>query len=295
MGLALALVLAGCADDKPSIGSTGTQAEPQARAQAPEAQARTPLTGPVAPADVAVPPAAAQATASGLRSVVLRPGRRLSKPDRHDKVEIHFTGWTSDGVMFETTTDRGAPSFQAVKEGAAGFREALQLMTTGEKRRVWIPAALAYRGRGGKPDGSVVYDIELVRIHEGVAPLAAPQDLLSPPPDALTTASGLTYRVLQRGDSPGERPRPQDDVEMHYTGWTLDGRVFDSSVARQVPVMRSLRDLMPGWSQALQLMREGDRLRLWIPAELARTGLAGQPHGTLVMDVQLLEVHRRAL
>ena len=245
-----------------------------------------------APPDVAAPPATAEATHSGLRSIVLRAGKRLRKPAIHDRVEVHLTGWKPDGTMFETTAGQGRPLSRAVKDGPPGLGEALQLMTRGEKRRVWIPAVLAYQGRGGKPDSAVVYDIELVRIHEGVPPLLPPADLKAPSPDAIQTASGLTYRMLAKGETLGQRPRESDRVEVHYTGWSSDGTVFDSSVARGEPAMLAMKDLMPGWAEGLRLMREGDRVRLWIPERLTHTSEAKQPGGTLVMDVELLEVHR---
>ncbi len=274
------------------VACSSKSQEPTPSADPPAAEQDRAPGAIAAPPDVASPPASAEATQSGLRSIVLRAGKRLRKPALHDRVEVHLTGWTPDGAMLETTAGQGSPAMRAVQGEPPGLAEAIQLMTRGEKRRVWIPASLAYRGRDGKPDSAVVYDIELIRIHQGVAPQPAPADLAKPSPDALETASGLTYRILAKGETPGASPSMSDRVEIHYTGWSSDGEVFDSSVARGEPAMLAVKDLMPGWAEGVRLMREGDRIRVWIPEHLAKSDTANLPSGTLVMDIELLEVHR---
>ncbi len=100
-----------------------------------------------APSDVAAPPADAQKTASGLASKVLAPGSGDKKPSASDKVKVHYTGWTTDGKMFDSSVQRGNPATFDVKGVIAGWTEGLQLMTVGERRRLWIPEKLAYQGR----------------------------------------------------------------------------------------------------------------------------------------------------
>ncbi len=107
-----------------------------------------------------------------------------------------------------------------------------------------------------------------------------------------TTASGLQYEILTTGN--GAHPTANDRVEVHYTGKLIDGTVFDSSVERGVPAMFGVTQVIPGWVEALQLMREGDSWRLYIPSDLAygpngAGGLIG-PDTTLIFDVQLLRV-----
>ena len=121
--------------------------------------------------------------------------------------------------------------------------------------------------------------------------LDAPHDVATPPADAERSATGLAWRVLRPGD--GAQPTSANDrVTVHYTGWTTDGERFDSSVERGSPATFTLSGVIAGWTEGVQLMREGEIRRLWIPPELAY-GLeprAGIPTGMLVFDVQLIEV-----
>ena len=101
-------------------------------------------------------------------------------------------------------------------------------MVPGEKRRLWIPEALAYKGQR-EPKGMLVFDIELIDI-----PTRAPTDVKAAPADAKKTASGLAYKVLKQGTG-GRIRRSSSQVTVHYTGWTTDGKMFDSSVVRGEP------------------------------------------------------------
>jgi peptidylprolyl isomerase len=120
------------------------------------------------------------------------------------------------------------------------------------------------------------------------ADIAAPEDVAAAPADAQKTASGLQYKVLQKGTGT-EHPTATSVVKVHYTGWTTDGKMFDSSVKRGEPAEFPLNRVIPGWTEGLQLMVAGEKTRLWIPSELAYKGAPGQPAGTLVFDVELLE------
>jgi len=79
-------------------------------------------------------------------------------------------------------------------------------------------------------------------------------------------------------------------VTVHYTGWTTDGQMFDSSVARGEPAQFGLDQVIPGWTEGLQLMVEGERRRFWIPARLAYEGQPGRPQGVLVFDIELIRI-----
>ncbi|NJN05875.1 MAG: FKBP-type peptidyl-prolyl cis-trans isomerase [Rhodobacteraceae bacterium] len=107
-----------------------------------------------------------------------------------------------------------------------------------------------------------------------------------------TTASGLQYKVLKSGN--GKTPKLTDTVTAHYHGTLIDGTVFDSSVERGEPVPFPVNGVIPGWTEALQLMKEGDKWQLVIPAKLAygERGAGGKigPNSALVFDVELLKV-----
>ena len=109
----------------------------------------------------------------------------------------------------------------------------------------------------------------------------------------VTTESGLQYEELEPGK--GTSPTASDTVKVHYRGQLIDGTEFDSSYARNEPVSFPLDGVIPGWTEGLQLMKEGGKSRLVIPAELAYgpggMGNAIGPNETLVFEVELLEVN----
>jgi peptidylprolyl isomerase len=235
------------------------------------------------PADVAAPPGDATKTKSGLASKVITPGSGSEHPSATDFVSIHYTGWTTDGKMFDSSVSRGKPAMFRVDRVIPGFSEGLQLMTRGEKRRLWIPESLAYKGQAGKPAGTLVFDLELLDI-----PSQAPPDVKAPPADAKKTASGLAYKVIKDGVG-GRHPKASSTVTVNYTGWTTDGKMFDSSVTRGQPATFPLGNVVPGWTEGLQLMVEGEKTRFWIPEKLAYQGKQS-PYGMLVFDVELIKI-----
>ncbi len=115
-----------------------------------------------APADVAAIPGDAVTTDSGLASKVLQAGTGTDHPDTWDKVTVHYSGWTTDGTMFDSSVTRGKPSTFPLNRVIPGWTEGLQLMVAGEKRRMWIPEELAYKGASGMPQGMLVFDVELI-------------------------------------------------------------------------------------------------------------------------------------
>ena len=120
-----------------------------------------------------------------------------------------------------------------------------------------------------------------------------PPDVAAPPSDAEKTPSGLATKVLKPGTGT-TRPGRADFVTVHYTGWTTDGRMFDSSVARGQTATFPLDRVIPGWTEGLQLMPAGSKYKFWIPAALGygERGTPGPigPNATLVFEVELLEV-----
>jgi peptidylprolyl isomerase len=240
-----------------------------------------------APPDVAAPPEDAEVTASGLATKVLREGTGSEHPGPTDIVKAHYTGWTTDGKMFDSSVVRGEPSGFPLDRVIAGWTEGLQLMVVGEKRRLWIPEELAYQGRAGRPAGMLVFDVELLAFQKAPEPPPVPVDVAGPPESAAVTSSGLASKVLQSG-SGSEHPKRSSRVTVHYTGWTTDGKMFDSSVVRGQPATFGLNQVIAGWTEGVQLMVVGEKRRFWIPEKLAYQGRAGAPAGMLVFDVELI-------
>ena len=287
------MTLIGC--DEPAGEATTNEAETPAEnteAEKPRDDAKAvPATTEniPAPADVAAPPADASKTESGLAYKVLSAGTGAEHPSELSSVEVHYTGWTTDGEMFDSSVVRGRTTKFPLNRVISGWTEGLQLMKKGDKTRFWIPEELAYQGRPGAPAGMLVFDVELVDFNTPPAPPEAPADVAAPSADATTTASGLAYKVIKKGegtDHPGETSK----VSVHYTGWTTDGKMFDSSISRGQPATFPLNRVIAGWTEGVQLMVPGDSYRFWIPEEMAYKGSPGKPAGMLVFDVELLEI-----
>jgi FKBP-type peptidyl-prolyl cis-trans isomerase len=112
-------------------------------------------------------------------------------------------------------------------------------------------------------------------------------------PEVTTTASGLQYEVVEEGE--GDKPGPTSHVTVHYHGTLIDGTVFDSSVQRGEPTSFGVNQVIPGWTEALQLMSKGAKYRLYIPQELAyganpHPGGAIEPYMALIFDVELIDI-----
>ncbi|MFT3992028.1 MAG: FKBP-type peptidyl-prolyl cis-trans isomerase [Luteolibacter sp.] len=245
------------------------------------------------PADVKAAPADASKTASGLVSKVLQTGTGDKHPAAADTVTVHYSGWTTDGKLFDSSVRRGQPASFPLNGVIKGWTEGLQLMVAGEKRRFWIPANLAYGENpgGGRPGGLLVFDVELLGIKEAPKPPTVPEDVAAAPESAEKTATGIASRVLAKGTGT-THPKASDTVEVHYSGWMTNGQLFDSSVMRGETIEFPLNQVIPGWTEGVQLMVEGEKRRLWIPGKLAYGDSAppGYPSGTLVFDVELIRI-----
>jgi peptidylprolyl isomerase len=263
-----------------ALAASGGDAAADSGAPSPLAQNAPPAVP--APPDVAAPPADASKTPSGLATKVLSKGTGTFHPSKDDVVVVHYTGWKADGTMFDSSVTKGKPAIFGANRVIAGFSEGLQLMVTGEKRRMWIPEALAYKGQR-EPKGTLCFDVELIDV-----PSHPPTDVKAPPADAKKTASGLSYKVLKEGVG-GRHPRATGAVTVNYTGWTTDGKMFDSSVVHGEAATFQVDQVIPGWTEGLQLMYEGEKTRFWIPENLAYKGKSA-PYGMLVFDVELIKI-----
>jgi peptidylprolyl isomerase len=290
----LALVLAAFA----SLALVPANAQGQA-GQTPATQPTAAPVAPPAPADVAAIPADAEKSASGLAWKVLKAGTGTVRPTPTDRVTVNYNGWTSNGRIFDSTEMRKKPSVFIVGNVLPGMAEGIQLLTVGEKRRFWMPADLAFKNAPGKPQGMCVFEIELVDVQPGAAANAqaapqaipAPPDVAAPPADAQKTKSGLASKVIKPGTGK-VHPTATSNVTVHYSGWTTDGKMFDSSVVRGETATFGLNQVIPGWTEGVQLMVEGETRRFWIPGKLAYDNInrPGAPKGMLVFDIELIKV-----
>ena len=240
-------------------------------------------------AQVETPPADAVKTDSGLSYKITAPGRGSVHPTSNDLVKVVTLFWTKESV--ESKPSSMSTPTQPMLVGAImapGLREALALMTTGQRMRLWLPEKLAFAGAAGKPKGPLMVDVMLLDI---IAPPTTPSDVAAPPADAKKTRSGLAFKILKPGTGT-VRPKSNSVVTVHYTGWTPDGQIFDSSVIKGQPATFPLGDVIKGWSEGVQLMVVGEVRRLWIPGHLAYDGVeqAGVPRGALVFDIELIAV-----
>lgn len=119
--------------------------------------------------------------------------------------------------------------------------------------------------------------------------VSPPRDVAAPPADALRRPSGLASKVLRVGLGTG-RPGPRARVLISYTGWTTDGKTFETSL-KTGPVTMSIDAVIPGWTEGLQLMVPGEKRRFWVPPDLTqRDRTIAAPPGMLVFDIELLEI-----
>jgi FKBP-type peptidyl-prolyl cis-trans isomerase len=229
---------------------------------------------------------------------VLTKGTGTEHPTQYDVVKVHYTGWMTNGKMFDSSVVRGEPISFPLNQVIPGWTEGVQLMVKGEKRRLWIPGNLGYGDKDmghGRPFGMLVFDVELIDITKRPPPPpppTVPDDVKAPPKNAKKTKSGISYKVLQKGTGK-EHPSATSQVEVHYSGWTTDGKMFDSSVMRGQPATFPLNGVIKGWTEGVQLMVVGEKTRFWIPGTLAygeTDNGSGRPFGMLVFDIELLSI-----
>jgi FKBP-type peptidyl-prolyl cis-trans isomerase len=244
---------------------------------------------PATPQNLTAPPANAQKTASGIPYEEIAPATGTARPRAWDQVSMHYTAWDANGKMLQTTHTRPRPQVVSLLRAMPGWVDVLENMSVGQKVRAWIPASMLPSLAGLAEDATVVYELELTDIQKQADPPPVPTDVAAPPRNAKKTAKGVFYRVLKPGTGK-EHPTMDKLVRVHYTGWTTDGRLFDSSVVRASPARFPLTNVIEGWGDGLQTMVVGETTRFWIPESLAYKGRKGSPAGMLVFDVELLEI-----
>ena len=216
------------------------------------------------------------------------PGEHTIAPE--DIVTIDFNGWLQKtGEMFHSSMQIGQPLIGEVHKFFPGFRETLVYGHAGDEMTLWVPQAYGVDPKGERLSGTLVFTIVIHEVNKAPEPIPAPEDVAAPPADAEVTKTGLASKVLKAGDGT-LHPSSKSLVRVHYTGWTTDGKMFDSSVLRGEPAEFGLNQVIAGWTEGVQLMVEGETRRFWIPQDLAYRGMPGAPAGMLVFDVTLLGI-----
>ena len=248
-----------------------------------------------------------QTTDSGLQYVVIREGEEGGiTPTLRDRVSVMYDGRLTDGSVFDSSYARGSTSTFGVGQVISGWTEGLQLMSEGDEYIFYIPTELGYGQNprpGGviKPGDDLIFRVELKQVVKPPEPRATDDDAWakytpwnSDLPEIVKTGSGLEYVVLATGDETGITPKGEDMVVVYYEGrFNEGGEVFDSAFKRGEAALFPANRVIPGWVEALQMMKSGDRWLVHVPGDLAY-GPRGNgpipPNAALNFEVELMDV-----
>jgi peptidylprolyl isomerase len=244
--------------------------------------------GPPTPPDVAMAPANAKKTPSGIPYAVVEPGTGKTRPRSFDVVTISYSAWSSTGRLFDSSEIVKQPKKTFPFREAIAVEEVLTTMVKGQRVRLWLPASQLEQ-MPGTPEGQVCFEVELLEVLPKQAPPPTPRSVAAPPANAKKTKNGVAYEVLKKGTGT-VHPTVKNRVKVNYTGWLTSGRLFDSSEVHGQPTGLTLSKAIPGFVEGMGEMVEGDRIRMWIPVELAYDNAPGSPPGMLVFEVELLEI-----
>ncbi|MCH7959921.1 MAG: FKBP-type peptidyl-prolyl cis-trans isomerase [Candidatus Hydrogenedentes bacterium] len=245
---------------------------------------------------------------SGLQYEVLveGQGRRLG---RASQARIEYRGSFRNGNEFINSYSDDEPNIVNVGGTLPGWQEALSLMKEGSKWLLHLPPNLAFAENGNYPDippnTMLTFEMELIEVVEDSVTAEIPEPAISidgmnrayldahaREEGVVVLSSGLQYRIIRPGTGP--TPGLTDRVRAHYIGSLINGVEFDSSYRSNKPVNFDVTEVIPGWTEALQLMKVGARWELVIPPELAY-GAAGSPprvppNSVLRFDIELLAI-----
>ena len=241
-------------------------------------------------------------TESGLMYIKTQEGEGAF-PKAGDQLTLHYTGYLEDESVFESSRERDQPVTFIYKKQQIlkGWEEALEMMQTGAKMKIMVPSWLGFGERGNSkvpPNADLVFELELVGIRDLAAELKKEgeefkAEMLEKYPDAKQTSSGLMYVIEEKGEEP--KPKPGDNVTVHYTGTFTNGEKFDSSRDRNSPFSFPLGKgrVIKGWEEGIQLVGKGGKIKLIIPYWL---GYGEKDNGriprksTLIFDVEVIDI-----
>jgi FKBP-type peptidyl-prolyl cis-trans isomerase len=240
---------------------------------------------PPIPADTTV-----QKSESGLQWSVLAPGGGGESPRMGDKVRVHYTGWTTDGKVFDSSRQRGQPAEFVLGEVVQGWNEGLQRMTKGERVKLTIPPGLAYGAEGRPPvippNATLIFDVELLDF------VAMPRFHPAVPERQTTTASGLKSEVLTEGA--GDPPKANEAFEIKFAYWTTDGKLLDASERQGTLKATSAQMSLGVLKEAPLLLAPGARWRFEVPPALGFGDRSPSPElppgSTTVWEIEMVRI-----
>jgi FKBP-type peptidyl-prolyl cis-trans isomerase len=242
---------------------------------------------------LAIAPAAAQGipecddvktTASGLKYCVLAPGRKEPGPVATDMVQVHYTGWLTDGKKFDSSKDHGKPLTFPLNGVIKGWTEGLQLMTPGARFKFEIPPALGYGAQDNgviPPNSTLVFEVELLKV------MPLPKFVAADPEKQKDLPSGAKWQTLKTGT--GAAAGPDEAVAFRYAYFTPDGALMDCSERQQDHCISGTKATLPFpfLKDLVDLMKLGDQVRVQVPA-----GTIGSVPDESVWLIELVGIHR---
>jgi peptidylprolyl isomerase len=276
----------------PDIAFPGKQrGKPEQLVYAVELVAVKPV--PPTPDDVGKTPSGAKKEKSGVAWKKIKSAAGgAEKPRAWDALELAYTGWDETGKIIDSSEVHGKPVKMPLDGLPPVFADAVPQLGVGERARLWFPGDMLGKGAHA-PTGTVTFEVEVLGVERLQEPPKTPPDVAKPPADAQKTPKGVFYKVLTKGTGT-QKPATTDQVSVHYTGWTTDGKRFDSSIPRGKPSQFRVTQVIAGWTDTLLQMVVGDKWRIWIPEELAYKGAPNRPQGMLVFDVELIGIEAPA-
>lgn len=239
-------------------------------------------------------------TGTGMEYIVLATGKKDGVlPTQNASVEIHYEGrLNATGKAFDSSFERKETATFPVGGVIPGFSEALKLMKPGDSWLVYIPSKLGYgeQGAGGDipPNSDLVFEIEMKAVKIPLESDAAAWTKYTPwnsaGPDVKKTGSGLEYVVLKSGPKNGVPAKDGQSVEVWFEMKLSDGQLLESSFANGETVSFPLDALTPGFTEAMKLMRPGDRWLIMMPPKLASEDPTTAPPSPLLIEVALEKV-----
>jgi len=232
-------------------------------------------------------------TASGLKYIIWKKADG-AKADVGDNVSVHYAGRLLDGSPFDDSYKRGQPFSFPLGGGRVikGWDEGIAYLNVGDSATLIIPSELGY-GAADRPtipaNSILIFDVELMDVKKIVKPVA--YEVAGK--DTIATGTGLKYIRLNKTE--GAPVTEGSTVAVHYTGYLLDGTVFDSSISRGEPISFPIGvgRVIKGWDEGISLLKVGEKARLIIPAQLAygdRATGSIPAKSTLIFDVELISV-----